>query len=321
MQQMMYVPNMGNMSPQYHASHQMYAPSAVMSGPPHVYYQQPPAGGAYPPYYSPYVQPAYSMPYGMPMYPVPQPYAVSPHYYDMSAYGVMPGQGVQPNMYPGNNVNQANNNANKVRRNNQGQYPANRSNQPRYRDGAQVRSSQSGDEGLGSPGATATEVAVAALDSHSSVPRSFSADADEHGKGEGHDGQVPVVAVPTSDSATTADNSAPALTEESNQTVEESEKPTVEEEPASSSADKDEKGVHQNGRRDGKKDHRTSGKPSRDGKNGPRDGKTGSRQDKDMKKERKSPPVNLNLEKDFPTLVSGLFLQQPMAVIVTDNLR
>lgn len=301
----MIYPNMGNMSPQYHASHQMYAP---MSGSPHahMYYQQPPAGGAYQPYYAPYVQPAYSMPYGVPMYPVPQPYPVS-HFYDMSGYGVMAGQGVQPNMYSGNNVNQANNNANKMRRNNQGQYPVNRSNQPRNRDGAQVRSSRSGDEGLGSPGATATEVAVAALDSHSSVPRSFSADADEHVKVEGHDGQVPVVAIPTSDTVTTADNSAPVSTEESNQTVEESEKPTVEEEPASSSADKDEKGVHQNGRRDGKKDgnNRTSGKPSRDGKNGARDGKTGNRQDKDVKKERKSPPVNLNLEKDFPTLQLG----------------
>lgn len=318
---MMYAPNMGNMSPQYHASHQMYAPSAVVAGPPHghMYYQQP-AGGAYPSYYAPFVQPAYSMPYGVPMYPVPQPYAVSPHYYDMSGgYGMMPAQGVQPNMYPGNNVNAANNNANKVRRNNQGQYPSNRSNQPRNRDGAQVRSSRSGDEGLGSPGATATEVAVAALDSHSSVPRSFSADADEHGKGEGQDGQVPVIAVPTSDTVATADNSAPASAEESHHTAaEESEKPRVDGEPASSSADKDEKGVHQNGRRDGKKDgnNRPSGKPNRDGedrqnrKNGGRDGKSGSRPDKEVKKERKSPPVNLNLEKDFPTLVSDLSVLQ-----------
>lgn len=309
----MYPGNIGNLSPHHQFPPAMYGQTTYISGAPQMFYQQPSPQGFQPYYHFLQAPPQYPMPGYMPAvhYQMPQsPYAVPPpQYFDMSAaYGVPP-QALQPNAYLNNNNSNLNNPNNKSRRNNGGQYPNNRPNQSRPRDPNQPRYSRSGDEGMVSPG-VATEVAAAALDTNLSVPRSFSADAEEIGH-QGFDSQVPIISVPTSENLVPEEVYAPLTSDETTSaslTDDVAGKRGGEEDATADKDSGNDKSSHNKkdgARRDG---NNRSSKSNKDGderqnrRNNGRDNK--GKQDKDgaAKRERK-PPVNLNLEKDFPTLV------------------
>lgn len=312
---MMYNPAMAAVPNSYPGP--MYGQTTVISGHQPMYYAPPQATYQYYPYPQP---PAFPMAhYGMPMaYSLPQsPYApAAPYGYDMSMYGVPTSPTMQNggnNMY-NNNGNNANNNNNKPRRNNN-QYVNNNGNNNNYNNNNHRqnagkprdsnRYARQGEEAMVSPsGVTATEVAVAALDSQTSVPRSFSADADDAHKQP--EVAVPVISVPSSEVAET-----PVAAGVHDATISAT---NAEDAAASGSSDdaaeKDNEKSPRNGRKDGKRDgnrgDRKDGK--RDGKEGDRRGNgrdAKGRQEKDGKKERKTPPVTLSLEKDFPTLQLG----------------
>lgn len=277
---------------------------------------------------SPYPPMNYGMsPFVMPQSPFGTAHPFAP--YEMQMYG-MP---TSPTMQNINDQNAyGNNNINKPRRNNQysngngmnyNNAASIRYNQPKIRDPNQARYTKSGDDALPSPsGLTATEVAVAALDS-SNIPRSFSADADEMAKSP----SVPVVSIPAQETAVPAVES----TDIHVVTVDDSAAPVphVQIEALTNNTDTDPEADRDSGndksprnvaRKEGKRDSNRSGSKNRstegDKRNGGRDGKSSQRQEKDgtAKRERKTPPVNLNLEKDFPTLVSAFHFMSSLFI-------
>jgi hypothetical protein len=310
------------MAPVY--SNPMYGQTPIMPPGQPMYYPSPHSFSYYP-----YQQasPYQAINYGMSAFVMSQPpYGAAPPYapYEMQMYGMMPTSPTMQNSNGqnayGSSSNNSNNN-NKPRRNNQyngngmnyNNSANNRYTQPKVRDPNHARYSKPGENALPSPsGMTATEVAVAALDS-SSIPRSFSADADEINKSP----SVPVMSMPELEIVEPAQESASIHVE----TVDDSIAPTPQEqiETVANNTDSDPEADRDSGndasprngaRKEGKRDSSRSGKNRSnegDKRNGGRDGKNSQRQDKDgaAKRERKTPPVNLNLEKDFPTLQLG----------------
>lgn len=317
----------------------MYYPAATAGSPQYPFYSpfQHPA-------MSPYAMSPYGMQpmhFGMPQSPYGAP---QQPYYEMSMYGMQPGAVPPVSAAPVNNYNNTNgngnNNNNKPRRTNNNQYSNNTNsnngstNNNNYRPNSQARPRdpnqpyqryQRNDEAMQSPSVMANEVAAAALDSNTgSVPRSFSGDAEDNQHAQKqHDVYVPVISVPTSESSAPIVDNSPAVVSDASASpavaAEEAGKDTVNGEATSADADataidknaRGNNGARRDGKRgDGSRNRNASGKDgdNRRNNNGrDNNGKGGNnRQDKDAaaKKERKTPPVNLSLEKDFPTLVS-----------------
>lgn len=328
MPNMMYAANMGNLSPQFGAP--MYAQSPYF-----------PPNGTFPAYFAypqPYIQ--FPMPPGNYMahpqyaaHPQAMGYGFDPSV--MAAGGMYAPQGPMPG---GNNYY---NNNNKPRRNqsfngpggNGGRGSRNRDQVPgRYyqqRGSSDQLQQQDGQQGSGLPSPTAFGTgsiedihgSTACLESQPSVAPSFSHDEVD----ELNASAAPVISVPI---ATTATAEVVVVEDETSEPVVEPTEgeadttangsATVEKPARNFNNNRRERGENR-GNRDGKRD----GARSYNGENGTikngdrrnntNGNRSGSRatESKDgaaaaasaaKSKERKTPPVNLNLEKDFPTL-------------------